>query len=85
MTCIFYLPGNEHRVLRFVEVSLSFDVLKSALDVFPGNTRANLQTCPGSDWVGLFDQVTSELQLEGHNPSLKLITRSVHVRMRKIN
>lgn len=61
MTCIFYLPSNHHRLLRFVEVSLSFDVLKSGLDSFPRNTHTNLQTCPGSDWVGLFDQATSEL------------------------
>jgi len=57
---------NQHRLLWHVEVSLLFDVLKSALDIFVQNMP---QACPSSDCFGLFHQAMSELQLEVHNGS----------------
>lgn len=87
----YRVTNNKHRLLKHVEISLSFDVLKSTLDIFVENMptlHAKPQACPSSDCFGLFDQATSELQLERGSmvhPGLKFIILRVHVRIWKFN
>lgn len=76
-----YQPtSNQHSLFRYMEVFLSFDVLKSALSIFIENTpslHAKLQTCLGNNWFGLSDQATAELTMV--HAGLKFIILRVHI------